>query len=542
MLATVLAVVVGVPIGLVIGLVGGWLDRVVMRALEAMTALPAIVVLLAVISVLGPGLTNAMVALGLAMSGLFVRVVRAEVVGLREELFVDSARVMAVPTVRVVSRHVLPGVVPTLLVTIAIVAGTVLLAEAGLSFLGIGVQAPDASWGSMLTTAGTYVGRQPFLAVPPGAAIALSVLSFNILGDTIRDAFLRAPSQALRSSSAAITRTRRRPSEVLAPTEAVLDVHDLTIVTDGPLGISLPLVTGVDLSVARGEVLGLVGESGSGKTLTALAALGLLPSGVRIGGGTVRLAGLDTASLSDTELRRHRALHSGLVFQDATNSLDPTMTVGRQAGEALRLHGDCTARQAHARVVELLALVGIVDPERCSRSFPHQLSGGMAQRVAIAAALACEPDLLVADEPTTALDATVQEQVLSLFHRIRRELGTSILFVTHDLSIAADLCDRVAVLYAGEVVETSDVDHLFDAPRHPYSRALLDAHPLRARPAEPLPTIGGFVPPPGLWPVGCRFAPRCALREEACDVAPVELVDAVRCRRLVAAVGGNARR
>jgi peptide/nickel transport system permease protein len=502
--ATVLAAVIGVPLGAAIGYAGGWIDRVAMRILEAVSALPAFVVLLTVIAVLGPGLTNAMVALGLAMSTLFIRLVRAEALAIREELFVDAARVIGLPAHQIVRRHVVPSLAPTVLVTLAMTAGTVLLAESGLSFLGIGVQPPDASWGSMLSTAGSFLGRQPFLAVPPGLAIAASVLSFNVLADTQRVSLHDA-------------------ADAPVP-DCVLDVRRLSVVLDTPHGFAIPVLTDVTFAVRRGEALGLVGESGSGKTITGLAALGLLPPAMRVTAGTVRLAGVELSTLGGVGLRRHRAGHAGLVFQDPMHSLDPAMTVERQAGEALRMHQGFNRRAARERVLELLALVGITEPGRVAASYPHQLSGGMAQRVGIATALACEPDLLVADEPTTALDVTVQDRVLDVLHRVRTELGTAIVFITHDLSLVADLCDRAAVVYAGQIVEAATVDDLFGAPSHPYTAALLAAHPTVGDGDRRLATIAGTVPPPGLWPTGCRFALRCPHHRAICDGDPVELV------------------
>jgi peptide/nickel transport system permease protein len=526
--ATVLAAVIGVPIGAAIGYAGGWIDRVAMRILEAIGALPAVVVLFTVIAALGPGLTNAMVALGLAMSTLFIRLLRTEALAVREELFVDAARVMGLPAHQIIRRHIVPSLTPTVLVTLAMTAGTVLLAESGLSFLGIGVQPPDASWGSMLFTARNVLRQQPFLALPPGLAIAASVLSFNVIADTMRDALRSAPSvsrTAARPSAPAVTiGAPKSDAPIPATTDHVLAIDGLSVVLDTPRGFAVPVLTDITLEVRRGEAVGLVGESGSGKTIAGLAALGLLPPSMRRTSGTIRLANADITTMSDGDLRRHRARHAGLVFQDPMHCLDPTMTVERQAGEALRMHQGYSRSAARTRVLELLALVGITDPARVARSYPHQLSGGMAQRVGIAAALACEPDLLVADEPTTALDVTVQDRVLDVLHRVRAELGTSIVFITHDLSLVADLCDRAAVVYAGQIIETGTVDELFRSPSHPYTCALLAAHPTVGGDDRRMATIPGSVPPPGLWPPGCRFSPRCPHHQAVCDTEPVELL------------------
>jgi oligopeptide transport system ATP-binding protein len=279
-------------------------------------------------------------------------------------------------------------------------------------------------------------------------------------------------------------------------------------------------VDGVSFRVGRGEIVGLVGESGCGKSATALALVGLLPRPAgRLRGGSVRLDGRELVDLPESELRRVRGRRVAMVFQDPLASLNPYLRVEEQLAEVARLHLGLGRRPARVRAEGLLAQVGLQDPGRCLRAFPHQLSGGMRQRVMIAMALLGEPDLLLADEPTTALDVTVQAQILELLRRIREERGMGILFVTHDLAVVAGLCDRVVVLYAGRVVEEAPTPDLFARPGHPYSAALLHCAPrLDARPGARLAAIPGQ--PPGL--IGpllgatCSFAPRCAQARAAC--------------------------
>ena len=250
----------------------------------------------------------------------------------------------------------------------------------------------------------------------------------------------------------------------------------------------------------------------SGKTLTGLAILGLMGGGVRTTHGSITLNGTELRSLPAGQIEKVRGNEVAMVFQDPATSLDPAFNVGSQIAEVLRAKKGLSRKEAWERVVELIHRVGIPRPEERARAYPHELSGGMAQRIAIARALSCNPSLLIADEPTTALDVTVQQEILDLFRDLQAEFGMAILFVTHDLAVAADICDRISVMYAGEIVETAQVGALFADPRHPYTRGLLSAMPHASDRNPPLPTIRGYVPRPGSWPAGCRFSNRCDFR------------------------------
>ncbi len=276
-------------------------------------------------------------------------------------------------------------------------------------------------------------------------------------------------------------------------------------------------VTGVDFHVDRGEVLGLVGESGCGKSVTSLSILRLIAPPGRIEAGEVRFDGRDLLTLGDEEIRAIRGNRIAMIFQQPTSSLNPVMTAGHQLAEVLELHRGMKRAAALDRARELMRMVGIPDPDRRIRAYPHELSGGMAQRVMIAMALACEPELLIADEPTTALDVTIQAQILDLMRTLRRETGTAIILITHDLGVVAEMCDRVAVMYAGEVVEEADVRTLFRDPRHPYTRGLIGSVPVPGDVRAELATIPGSVPSLLDLPAGCRFAGRCAERETSGD-------------------------
>ncbi|PWV97780.1 peptide/nickel transport system permease protein [Hoeflea marina] len=520
--ATTIAVLLGVPIGLFIGYRGGLWDWIVMRIVEAVVSIPGIMVAIVIIAILGAGLHRAMIALGILFSTSFLRLARGVVLAEREEVYVRSARVVGASDSRILMRHIFPNIAPPLIVQVTLTVGAVLLAEAGLSFIGLGVQPPQASWGTMLNTAAAFMDFNWFLSVPPGIAIILTVLSVNLLGDVLRDSIGRgiavdADPRAPAARYAAELPATAASAPVPRRDDEILRVEHLQVMVPGRAGGEVPVITDLSLSIGRGETLGLVGESGSGKTLTGLAILGLLGAGVRATHGSIELNGRDLRTLPRSGLEEVRGNEVAMVFQDPTTSLNPAFTVGSQIAEVLRVKQGLGRRQAWARSVELIDRVGIPRPAERAGAYPHELSGGMAQRVAIARALSCNPSLLIADEPTTALDVTVQQEILDLFRDLQDEFGMAILFVTHDLAVAADICDRVGVMYAGEMVEMAGVDALFADPRHPYTSGLLSAMPHASDRNPPLPTIRGNVPRPGTWPLGCRFADRCDFRIAACD-------------------------
>lgn len=299
---------------------------------------------------------------------------------------------------------------------------------------------------------------------------------------------------------------------------AALRISGLEISTTSR-GRALPLVTDVNLTLGDSEIVGLVGESGSGKSITALACLGLLPQGVDVTAGTIEIAGHDVTSLDDQRLRQLRGPTMGMVFQDPMTTLDPCFRIGRQMIEAITEHENVTKAVARRRSVDMLGHVGIPEPERCFESYAHELSGGLCQRVMIATALLLEPRMLVADEPTTALDVTTQASILALVRRLCEELEMSVLWISHDLAVVAQLADRVAVMYAGEIVETGTTTTLFTDARHHYTRGLLDCA-VHGSQGQAFAFIDGVVPEPADWPGGCRFQARCHRADAVCDQHP----------------------
>ncbi len=511
------AVVLGIPLGLLSAYRGRALDAVLGRAADLGLAIPAIVILLMVFALPVGGETAAMVALGFIYAPSIYRVVRGAALPLREVAYVTSARMAGVSTARILSRHILPGVAGPLAVNLSLTAGVTLTVQTGLNYLGLGVSPPTPSWGGMIADAQAVLDQQPWLLVPAGLTVALTILSFALLGDAIRDSLAEAwslettPARAGRAAGRAA-----QPRTVQAAArDALLSVRGVSVCDRS----GRPLTTEVSFDVRAGEAVGIVGESGCGKTLTSLAVLGLLPPGTRLAAGQCWLDGEQRSS------RRHgrRTPGIGYVAQDPAVSLDPCFTTGFTIAEVVRAHGHLRRPAAAAQALELMASVRIAAPAEVARLFPHQLSGGLAQRVQIAMALASKPRLLVADEPTTALDVTLQAEILDLLRVLRAERKMALLLITHDWGVIADTCDRAVVMYAGQVVEQGTVSQLVRAPLHPYTKALLQASPQRGVPGSKLLAIPGSVPAPGNWAPGCRFAPRCSLAADDCRAGDVTL-------------------
>lgn len=486
LVAVGIAAVVGVPLGVLAGMRGGRLGALLMRGSDILLAFPGLLLAIVLGAVYGAGTVTAMVALGIGSIPAFARVARGGTLQVVRSDYVLAARAANRGELAIAARHVLPNIGGMVMVQCSVNFAIAVLAEAGLSFLGLGTPPPTPSWGRMLQESQQFLGVADHLAIVPGVAIAVAVLGFNLLGDGLRDVFDPRLS-AVEPQARAVEPTRPvEPSSLVEPVEtsqepAALDLHDLTVRTSS----GRPLLSHVSLRVAPGERVGLIGESGSGKTMTALVALGLLPDGVAAT-GQVRLAGVPGNLLDRGEqaMARLRGEAMSMVFQEPMTALNPLMRVGRQVAEAMTLHGT-TGRTATRRAAELLAEVGL--PGSAARRYPHELSGGQRQRVGLAMALANDPAVLVADEPTTALDVTVQRQVLDLMVRLVEDRGAGLLFITHDLAVVSQVCERVAVLLEGVVVEEGPVAEVFAHPRHEYTKRLLAASTLEPRTERPSP-------------------------------------------------------
>lgn len=525
--ATVTAILLGVPLGLVAGFRGGWVDWTATRIIDIALSIPVIVFLLVVLAVFGKDQTVAMVALGILGAPDLARIVRGATLSIRGELYITAARAAGLPSRDILLRQVLPAVSGPILVRTSLFAGGALLAQSGLSFLGLGVQPPTPTWGGMVAEASTVISRQPWLLIPAGATISLAILAFGLLGDAMRDA-----NQDKGAALPGYARGRR-PHRVTEPHGERLELVPTSLLSMRGVHVDLgegrgQLLHDVSLEIRAGEVVGLVGESGSGKSITSKTILGLLPAGAELTAGSIRLEGHELSRMNESGMSTLRGKSIALISQEPMASLDPVYTVGQQLGELVRLHDGSPRRVVRARTIELLSQVNLPDPESIVRRYPHELSGGMAQRVAIAMALAGRPKLLIADEPTTALDVTVQAEILALLRKLQRETDMAILLITHDWGVVADICTRTYVMYAGEVVESGAVDELLQRPKHPYTAALLDSAPQRSHRGGDLPAIPGTVPSPSEEIFGCRFNPRCALAIAECRVSAIPLVEVGR--------------
>jgi len=534
--ASLFAAVAGSAVGVVAGYQRRWLDSLLMRGIDVLMAFPYLLLALAIVAALGPGLVNAMLAISVVNIPFFARTVRGATLGVAGRPFVDAARLAGMGHARILWGEVLPNVLPVIVITLTTTLGWMILETAGLSFLGLGAQPPQADLGSMLGEGRGLIVTAPHVATVPGLVILLLVIGINLLGDGIRDVLdprLRAGVPERPGMATAVG-----PKVGAEPTAesggAVLAVTGLS--TRFRLGgRTARAVEDVSFTVGRGECLGIVGESGCGKSVTALSLLRLVPTPPgEVDAGRVAFGGRNLLAVAPAELTRLRGGRIAYVFQDPDTSLHPMIPVGWQIAEAVRVHQGVGWRAATARAVALLGQVGIPDPASRARAHPHELSGGMRQRVAIAMALANDPELLVADEPTTALDVTVQAQVLGLLDRLRRERGMAVMLITHDFGVVREVCERVVVMYAGRVVETGPVRDVVGMPRHPYTRRLIACAPRVGEADRPLTEIPGLPPAPDTLPPGCAFADRCELAVAACRApVPLETPTAARTVRCI---------
>jgi len=536
------AFAIGVVLGLVSGYVGRLVDNVISRSTEVLMATPGIVVLLMVYGISNNNSHWGMVALGVLCSPSVTRVTRTAARAVREEVFIASAEVLGMARPLIILRHVLPNVCGPIIVNTAVLGAVILGIQGGLNYINLGVNPPAASWGGMVSDAQRVLSQQPWLMVPSGATLTLTIMALMLVADGLRDAAASNRSRPPRSRAPAL-RPAVDAGATPAEPRAALSVRGLSVAIGG-----LEVVRNVAFDVGDAQTLGIVGESGCGKTVTASAVLGQLGAGF-VTEGEVMFGGVDLNHAGSKARAATRGTGIAYVSQDPMVALDPCFTVMSQLGELVGRHDRLRGAMRRERVLELLRQVGLPDPADTAARFPHQLSGGMAQRVSIACALAGRPRVLIADEPTTALDVTIQGEILDLLRLLQKETGMAVVLITHDLGVVADLCDRVAVMYAGEIVELGEVGGIFERPAHPYTRALLASNPIASRRGAPLPVIAGTVPSPADWPVGCHFAARCPYRIAACNERPVPLetmVEAalhqVRCIRagdLEAVTGGE---
>jgi peptide/nickel transport system permease protein len=531
--ATAIATFLGTALGVIGGYRGRLADRFVSIWADVLLAMPALVILIVVVSVYQSSLYPAMLALGVLLSAAPTRVLRSVTLAVREDPYIEAARVSGLSHRQIMVRHVLPRISGPIVVQATLAGAVSVVMASGLAFLGFGVQVPAASWGTSIAEAASQYQQDSWFLVPVGGIILLTVLSLGLLGDVTRDVVAEQWTgsrprrrRRVRSSPTPGVTAVSEPTE-LAAGPAILSVRELSVTVPRPGdGKELTLVQGLSFDLIAGRTVSLVGESGCGKSVTARALLGIAPPGGAIR-GSVRFDGTELVGATEPRLHSIRGRRVGFIGQDPIASLDPSQKIGSALCEVIRAYSAASRSEARTRSLELLESVQIHDPERVSELYPHQISGGMAQRATIARALAGDPEVLIADEPTTALDVTVQAEILALLRSLQTSRGIAIVLITHDWGVVAGLADEVLVMYAGQSVEVAAAEVIFDNARHPYTAALLRSNPhLAGEPGAELPTIPGTVPPPSQWPASCRFAARCSLRTPECEKQAIPMVDA----------------
>ena len=486
--ATFISVVLGAPLGVFVALYetrgktgATAFAETFMRLLEVMQSFPVFVFAMVLVAVFGGSLTNIIIAIAFVNTPVFIRLVRSEVLSLVQRPFSEAARAVGNTEMRLGFRHIFPNAFPVVMVQVSVTVGFAILLTAGLSFVGAGVRPPTPELGAMISTGAKYlIIDQWWPALFPGVALGLTVFCFGIFGEimnlameprAVRKDVDRRRTVALESAGGAATAVASVAAHTSSSEVPVLAVTDLSVTVGDADGQQL--ISDVSFSLAPGESLAIVGESGSGKSVLVRSILQLLPFPLEVTSGAVRYDETNLVGMAKKEIRKLRSREIAAILPNAKSQLNPLTTVGAMLTSALKAHEKISNKDALARSIELLEMVGITDPELRLGAYPHELSGGMAQRVCLAIALMYRPRLLIADEPTSGLDVTIQRQVLDLTRDLAREYGTARLIITGDFGIAAHYCDRVAVMQAGRIVEANRTEALFAEPRHPYTRHLL---------------------------------------------------------------------
>ena len=470
------------------------------------------------LNLLGPGLLAVFLSFGFLYWVGMARIVRGQVLMLKEQEFIVAARTLGASGWWIIRKHLLPNCAGPIIATACLQVPTAIFLESFLSFLGLGVSAPMTSLGSMIADALNGMYSYPYRLLFPSVILAAMIMSLNYLGDGLRDALDphdETQREQPRTKTPVYAVTENEISGT-ADSGSLLEVTDLRVTFSTKNG-KIEAARGISYGIKEGEILGIIGESGSGKSVQACAVTGLLkPSAVTVE-GSARFCGTELLGRSEKELRAIRGAEIAYVLQDPSSCLDPVCPIGRQLTEAIRCHRKTTGSAARREAVETLRLVGISDPEKRMKQYPYELSGGMCQRVLLAAALLGRPKLLIADEPTTSLDVTTQAQILELLSGIRENEGTAVLLITNNFSVAAQICDSICVIYAGRIVERGNAETIYNKPAHPYTGGLLRAIPrIDTEEKERLTPIPGTPVLLSDLPSGCPFSPRCTCFTQRC--------------------------
>jgi len=514
--AAFIAATFGSILGAIAGFYGQKTDNIIMRFIDMLMAFPYILLALAIVAALGPGLFNALIAVALVNIPFFARNIRGVTVTLANKEFIEAARLSGMSNLRILIVEIFPNLLPMIVIAMSTTVGWMILETAGLSFLGLGSQPPQADLGSMLGEARSALITNPHTSFVPGIMIFCIVIGINLFGDGVRDAL--DPRLKKGSLIRPLPQTIYEGGDTQPhPSTKLLSVQNLSTQFHVNQDV-YQSSNDVSFEIQEGECLGLIGESGSGKSVTALSVTSLVasPPGV-IKKGSVNYKNQNLLVLPFEELRSIRGNKISYIFQDPLTTLHPLHTIGDQLLEALQAHDSkLSASESISKSKELLKSVQIPNPNNVWEVYPHQLSGGMRQRVCIAMALINDPELIIADEPTTALDVTVQAQILNILNSLRKERKLSILFISHDFGVISQLCDRVIVMYAGSIVEEGPVKNIMQQAAHPYTSELIKCVPQLGNKEHALHSIPGNPPSLNQLPEGCAFANRCQYKKDQC--------------------------
>ncbi|WP_435170009.1 dipeptide/oligopeptide/nickel ABC transporter permease/ATP-binding protein [Falsirhodobacter sp. 1013] len=541
--ATTIACLVGTLFGLIGAYFRGPFQFVTTRLSDVVLCFPPILLALLVVTLFGPGTVTLVAVLSILYFPAFARISFSEALRVSALDFVEASRALGTPSRRIVFGTILPNIAGPVSVQYSLTAAAAITIESGLSFLGLGVVPPAPSWGQMIRGARQFMNQDPLGIIIPCVALTLTIYAINFFCDRLRDT-LDPKGNGGGKDTTSVPTSDGRP--IATADDVVAEVRGLRLDIPRP-GHSVRVIEDVSLTLRANQCTALVGESGSGKSLSSLALMGLLPGAIRQSAGTLTLRRksgdmVDLGRLGAKELEDVRGNDIAMIFQEPMTSLNPVHKVGAQMVEAICAHRPMHAAEAKALALRLLARVGINEPDRRFDGYPHEMSGGMRQRVMIAMALTCEPRLLIADEPTTALDVTIQAEIIELLQGLRQDQadGLSLLFISHNLGVVAEIADRVAVMYSGQVVEEGPAKQILEDPHHPYTRALLESMPssheeMHSARGDRLHAVDGTPPLPDRRPSGCAFRDRCPIALESCALDRPPLFEGpdrhVRCFR-----------
>jgi peptide/nickel transport system permease protein len=518
-----ISILIGLAVTLISGLVGtiagisaayySITSRFIMRVVDSIMAFPTIILAIVLSGIMGGGMRNIIIVLSISYFPMIVRVVRNATAEVLATEYIEPAIVLGKRDTYIIFRYILPNIAAPLVVQMTYTFAMAILNESILSFLGVGIQIPTPSLGGMVSDGRNYISIAPWIICFPGLMISLLVLSLDLLGDGLRK--IMDPKRIQFDSSKNIPPHKDLSIASNIKKPGLLRIEHLSVAATDEKQTT-ELVSDVSITVQHGETMGIIGESGCGKSITAMSILKLTEPNVYIDKGRIAWRDISLNALSEKRLRKICGKEIGMVFQEPMTCLNPFFTIKQQLSAPIKLHLGLKKTDIHKRCIKLMQDVCIKDPEKTLKSYPHELSSGMCQRVAIAIAISCNPKLLIADEPTTALDVIIQAQILGILKKLIHTNNMALLIISHDIGVIASLSENITVMYGGEVVEQDAKDNIINKASHPYTKNLINAAEELYDGADELTLVMGNVPRPGEKIIGCKFAPRCTFCTKKC--------------------------